>query len=69
MAPAPEVHLQNLSDDVVTSLIQPHIGARVVRNGGMPCLSELIRQALALAPERIDQSEAPPLDTRVILDL
>ena len=49
-------------------LIQPHIGNHIADGGQMLRLAELMEQAPALAPERLDQIPARPLGARLVLD-
>jgi len=50
------------------NLIQPHIGDHITDGSQLLRMSELIQQAPALAPERIDQIAALPLGARLVLD-
>lgn len=50
------------------NLIQPHIGDHITDGSQILRMSELIQQAPALAPERIDQIAALPLGARLALD-
>ena len=50
------------------NLIQPHIGEQIAGGGQIVRLGELMQQAPALAPERLDQIAALPLGARVMVD-
>jgi hypothetical protein len=50
------------------SLIQPHVVAHIADAGQMSRLSELMKQAPTLAPERLDQVAALPLGARIIVN-
>ena len=49
-------------------LIQPHIGNHIADGGQMLRLAELMEQAPALAPARLDQIPALPLGARLVVD-
>jgi len=49
-------------------LIQPHIGDDIAAGGQMLRLADLMQQAPALAPERLDQIPALPLGARLVVD-
>jgi hypothetical protein len=49
-------------------LIQPHMGDLIANGGRVLRLTELMQQAPALAPERLDQIAALPLGARLVVD-
>jgi hypothetical protein len=52
----------------LVNLIQPHMGDHIADAGQVLRLTELMDQAPALAPERLDQIGALPLGARLIVD-
>jgi hypothetical protein len=52
----------------LTNLIQPHLGDHIADGGQLLRLSELVHQAPALVPERLDQIAALPLGARLVVN-
>ena len=50
------------------NLIQPHLGEQLADGKQFQRLAELMQQAPALAPERLDQIAALPLGARIVVD-
>ena len=52
----------------LSNLIRPHMGDHIADSGQVPRLGELMQQAPALAPERLDQIAALPLGARLVVN-